>query len=363
LCLLAVTGGTAEAQLYEPIQAQSYCIMDADTGRVLSAQNQHTMLPPASTVKVGTALMAVDSLRLTDRVPVSYRAAEAPPSKIYLKPGQTYSVHDLLYAIMLPSANDAARALSERVSGSEERFAAQMTSRLRQLGAYRTNFATASGLSDPGQYSTAYDLCLIFRHAMQNPTLAKIMSTKSYILPNGRMVRNNNWSLFTADCAVAGKTGYTRASKHTFVGMFENNNRRIIVSLLGSPDKWADLRLLIPKGLDEIGAPIAPLPPLRTALRQTESGYEVDTRAAARPRQVKSRTARTSATARAGAGSRKQVQTASSRRGPVMQASIASPGGAVKAGRTPARHTPAARKKTVKPRVNSSTSSIARPRS
>ena len=231
-------------------------------GKVLSSLNPQLMLPPASTLKVGTALIVVNTLKLTDSVPVSCHAAEAPPSKIKIQPGETYSVQDLLYAVLLGSANDAARALAEKVSGSEERFACFMTSRLRQMGAYRTNFETASGLPAPGQYTTAHDLALIFRKAMQNPTLAKIMSTKTYTLTDGKQVRNHNRFLFTTDYAVAGKTGWTRSSQHTYVGMFQNGDKRIIISLLGSPNKWPDLRILIAKGFSQIGAPIAALPPL-----------------------------------------------------------------------------------------------------
>ena len=148
-----------------------------------------------------------------------------------------------------------------------------MTSRLRQMGAYRTNFETASGLPEPGQYTTAYDLALIFRKAMENPTLAKVMSTKTYTLTDGKEVRNHNRFLFTTDYAVAGKTGWTRSSQHTYVGMFQNGEKRIIISLLGSPNKWPDLRILIAKGFSEMGAPIAALPPLEERLRKTEDGY------------------------------------------------------------------------------------------
>lgn len=276
VCLLVVVAGAAEAQqMDEFIRAKSYCIMDADTGNVLSSLNPQMMLPPASTLKVGTALIAINNLRLTDRVPVSYHAAAAPPSKINIKPGETYSVHDLLYAVLLASANDAARALAERVSGSEARFAAVMTSQLRQLGAFRTNFETASGLPEPGQFSTAYDLALIFRKAMENPTLARIMTTRHYMLDDGKIVRNHNRFLFSTHYAVGGKTGWTRASMHTYVGMFRNGDKRIIISLLGSPNKWPDLRVLIAKGFSEAGSPIAALPPVEERLRKTNDGYSL----------------------------------------------------------------------------------------
>jgi serine-type D-Ala-D-Ala carboxypeptidase (penicillin-binding protein 5/6) len=274
ICLIIATAGSAAAQNLDAfVHAKAYCIMDADTGKVLSSMNPQAMLPPASTLKVGTALIVASSLKMTDSVPVSCHAADAPPSKIKIKPGETYTVEDLLYALLLGSANDAARALGERVSGSEERFASYMTSRLHQMGAVRTNFETASGLPACGQYTTAADLALIFYKALQNPTLAKIMSTRTYTLTDGKTVRNHNRFLFSTDYAVAGKTGWTRASQHTYVGLFKNGDKRIIISLLGSPNKWPDIRLLIAQGFSEMGAPIAALPPLEERLRKTEDGY------------------------------------------------------------------------------------------
>ncbi len=274
--LAMLAAGTVRAQVPEEVvKAKAYCILDADTGRILASQNPQMMLPPASTLKVATALMVVNALRLTDRVPVSAYAAAAPPSKLGIRPGETYSVQDMLYALLLASANDVARALAERVSGSEEQFALFMTARLRALGAYRTNLMTASGLPAPGQYSTAQDLAHIFRLAMQNPTIAKILSQKYHIMENGKVVRSHNRFLFSTEYAVAGKTGFTRASMHTYVGLFQNGDKRIIVSLLGSPNKWPDLRLLIAKGFADAGAPIAALPPLEERLRKTSMGYSL----------------------------------------------------------------------------------------
>jgi D-alanyl-D-alanine carboxypeptidase (penicillin-binding protein 5/6) len=114
--------------------------------------------------------------------------------------------------------------------------------------------------------------------------LAKIMSTRTYTLTDGKQVRNHNRFLFTTDHAVGGKTGWTRSSQHTYVGLFQNGDKRIIISLLGSPNKWPDIRLLIAKGFAEMGAPIAALPPLEERLQKTEDGYALvnyDPRAAA----------------------------------------------------------------------------------
>jgi len=248
------------------VTAKAFVIMDAKTGRTLLALNPHLMLPPASTIKVMTALMAVERLNLDDRVTVSPYAAAAPPSKINLQPGETLTVRDLLYALLLSSANDGARALAEKISGSEAAFAEEATRQVRAWGAYRTRLATANGLPAEGQYSTAEDLAIIFRRAIQHPELAKIMATRYYTIPGDRELRNHDRFLFTTPLAQGGKTGFTRASRHTYVGRFKNGDQEIIIAMLGSAQKWADMRTLIEKGFEVSGAPIAKLEPLEEKL-------------------------------------------------------------------------------------------------
>jgi D-alanyl-D-alanine carboxypeptidase len=141
-----------------------------------------------------------------------------------------------------------------------------MTQEVRQWGAYRTTLATANGLPADNQFSTTEDLAKMFRRAMENPELAKIMSTKFYTIPGDRELRNHNRFLWTTPLAVAGKTGYTRASKHTYVGMFQKDDQAIIIAMMGSKKKWADLRPLIEKGFELQGAPIAKLPPAEEKL-------------------------------------------------------------------------------------------------
>jgi len=248
------------------VSAKSFVIMDAKTGQILLSLNPQMFIPPASTLKVMTALSVMEHLKMDDTVPVSAYAASAPASKIGIKAGDTYTVRDLLYALLLSSANDAARALAEKVSGSEEAFCLQTTREVRQWGAYRTTLCTANGLPADNQFSTAQDLALMFKKAMENPELAKIMETKYYTIKGDKELRNHNRFLFTTPLAVAGKTGYTRASKTTYVGMFQKDDKAVIVAMMGSTKKWADLRPLIEKGFELAGAPIAKLPPAEEKL-------------------------------------------------------------------------------------------------
>ena len=264
VALLPVGRAAAEEGL--DISAKSFVIMDAKSGQILLSLQPQMFLPPASTLKVMTAMLVMEKLRMDDKVPVSSTAAAAPASKINIKPGEVYTVKELLYALMLSSANDAARALAEKVSGSEDEFARQLTRQMRQWGAYRTTLATANGLPADNQFTTTQDLALLFRKAMGNPELAKIMSTKYYTIPGDRELRNHNRFLFTTPLAVAGKTGFTRASRHTYVGQFQNGDKAIIIAMMGSQKKWADLRPLIEKGFELSGSPIAKLPPAEEQL-------------------------------------------------------------------------------------------------
>jgi len=266
--LLAVaTSGSVAAQEEWEVTASSFVIMDARTGKSLLALNPHLMMPPASTIKVMTAMYVLDHLKLDDKVTVSSYAASAPPSKINIKAGEIYTVKELLYALLLSSANDGARALAEKACGSEAEFASKVTQQVRTLGAYRTNLATANGLPASNQYSTAEDLAIIMRRAMENPEFAKIMGTKTYEIRGDRELRNHDRFLFTTPLAKGGKTGYTRASKNTYVGLFENKDKAIIISMMGSKKKWADLRTLIEKGFALAGSPIAKLEPKEEHLR------------------------------------------------------------------------------------------------
>jgi D-alanyl-D-alanine carboxypeptidase (penicillin-binding protein 5/6) len=257
LCLAALPG---YAQDWD-VTADSFVIMDARTGKILLSLDPHKMMQPASTQKIMTAMYVREKLDLDDRVPVSRYAASAPPSKIGLKPGEVYTVKELLYALLLSSGNDAARALAERVSGSEEAFGRELTRRVREWGAYRTRVVTANGLTADGQYSSAEDLAILFRRFVNDPVLVEILGTKYHVFSGGQELRNHDRFLFTTDLAMGGKTGYTRAAKHTYVGRFGHGSNEIIVAMMHSSKKWADLRTIIEKGFELSGTPIAKLEP------------------------------------------------------------------------------------------------------
>jgi serine-type D-Ala-D-Ala carboxypeptidase (penicillin-binding protein 5/6) len=230
-------------------------VMDAETGEALYEKNPHLPLPMASTTKVMTALLGVERLRPHELVEVSAYAASMAPSKIYLKPGELIRVDDLLQAILLKSANDASAALAEKISGSEAAFARLMTRRARELGALNTHFENASGLPADDHYSTAYDLAILLRYAMRRPDFAEIMQMKTASVESvaGRMwnIRNHNRLLWTFPGALGGKTGWTRASRHCYVGMVESGGRTLIASVLASSRLWDDIQELLRYGFSD----------------------------------------------------------------------------------------------------------------
>jgi serine-type D-Ala-D-Ala carboxypeptidase (penicillin-binding protein 5/6) len=250
----------------DDLSARALLLMDAKTGKILYQKDADVRLPPASTTKVLTAILTLESQkRFNDLLTVSKAATRVPASKLYLKPGQTVSIEDLLYGVLLASANDASVVLAEGIGGSVERFADSMTKKAHDLGATNTHFSNPHGLTAVDHYSTARDLALIFRYAMKNPTFRQIVHTKMSSVRSvsagkksarARLisVRNHNRLLWNYDGAIGGKTGYTFAAQKCFVGAVERNGVTLIVSLLGSRDLWGDTKRLLEYGFDNYEA-------------------------------------------------------------------------------------------------------------
>ncbi|HIJ90259.1 MAG TPA: D-alanyl-D-alanine carboxypeptidase [Deltaproteobacteria bacterium] len=222
--------------------------MDAKTGKVLYDRSADRPGQPASTIKIITGLIAVESLNNKEMVPTSAYAANMPASKVYLKKGQSYQASDLINAVLLASANDASVALAEKVAGSEPAFARLMTKKAEALGAQNTICKSANGLTREGQQTTARDLATVFNRAMHNPEFAERMSTVQVHTSDGKLLRSHNKALWTLDGAVGGKTGYTAAAGKTYVGKFQRNGQAIIVALLGSASMWDDIATLVEHG-------------------------------------------------------------------------------------------------------------------
>lgn len=239
------------------VRARAAIIMDADSGKVLWSRRPDVALPPASTTKVMTALLAVESGRLKESFRVSAAAQRKPPSKIGLRAGQRMELDDLLHAILLKSANDAAVVVAEGLGGSVPKFARMMTKRAHELGARHASFRNPHGLTQTGHVASARDLATIFRYAAKNPTIRRVLQTKSIRVPvQGKGIRyvslwSHNRLLTGYKYRVIGKTGYTRAAGRCFVGQTRHGGRGIVIALLGSTDLWGDARRMLEWALRE----------------------------------------------------------------------------------------------------------------
>lgn len=236
------------------VSARSAILLDVSSQKRLYGKNIHLKVKPASTTKVMTALLVLEKLQLDDIVTVGKNATFAQPSKINVQPGEQYRVEDLLYALLLNSANDVSIVLAEAVAGSEAKFVSMMNHRARKLGAKNTKFANSNGLPTKNvqQYSSAYDMSLIFREVLKYDFFKKaIMLPKKNIVSLGGKnisLKSHNKMLFTDwGRKIYGKTGYTRAAQACFIGTTRKGNRTLIVAVFGCSRRWEDIRFLVRK--------------------------------------------------------------------------------------------------------------------
>jgi D-alanyl-D-alanine carboxypeptidase (penicillin-binding protein 5/6) len=239
----------------ETIRSRSAIVVDAETGKVLYSKNPDLKLPPASTVKLMTAIVAIENANFTDITTVSKRAVRVSPSKAGLKAGDRVTIETLLYAALVKSGNDAAAALAEAVAGSESKFVTLMNRKAAAIGAKNTKFKTPHGLPAAGQYTTASDLSKIMTYALTYPRLREIIGTRvvEVLTENGHamFLKNTNKLLWSDDDLIGGKTGYTRRARHCFVGAAERGESKLIVVLLGSPNRktlWEESEKLLRGG-------------------------------------------------------------------------------------------------------------------
>ncbi len=240
------------------VSSRSALLIDERGRHKYYAKKIDAKVLPASTVKVMTALIVLERKRLDDIITISARAERVLPTKVGLKKGEKFRVRDLLYALLLNSANDAAVALAEGVAGTEAKFVDLMNKRARQFRARHTLFANSHGLSsqDP-QYSTAYDMFLIFREALKKRFLSDALKVKTMNIHSldGRRIelKSNNRSLFWGwKKDVYGKTGYTMEADACFVGHVIEGKKHLFITLFAGSSRWEDIQHIIRKygGID-----------------------------------------------------------------------------------------------------------------
>ena len=217
--------------------AEKCILIHPDTGAVLYEKNADEPSLIASTTKIMTALVVLENCDINESVVIKPEWTGIEGSSMYLKAGESYTIRQLLYGLMLASGNDAATALAGYVSGSNEAFARLMNEKARALGLENTNFKNPHGLDAEGHFSSAHDLAIIMAKAMENPDFAEIGSARSVDIGELTFV-NHNKLLWQYDGTLGGKTGYTMASGRTLVTCAEREGLRLICVTLSDPDDW-----------------------------------------------------------------------------------------------------------------------------
>ncbi|PTQ51627.1 MAG: D-alanyl-D-alanine carboxypeptidase [Brockia lithotrophica] len=239
------------------VSAKAAVLLDAASGRVLYAREPHARLPMASLTKIMTAIVALEATSDPEEVvTVSPNAEGVEGSSIYLRAGDKIPLRDLLYGLMLRSGNDAAMAVAEHVGGSVEGFSFLMNEKAAWLGLTDTHFVNPHGLDAEGHYASAYDLAVLSRYAMENPTFREIVGTRVYrprVTPSGHgnseaVWTNKNKLLVTYEGAEGIKTAYTDRAGRGLAASAVRDGRRLIAVVLNAPDDWNDVAKLFDYG-------------------------------------------------------------------------------------------------------------------
>ncbi len=287
-------GAPAEPQL----TGKSAILIDATTGKILYEKNSHEQQYPASTTKIMTAILALENLKLTDKIEIDAETPFTEGSRIYLLEGENVTMEEVMYGMMLESANDAAVAFAKNISGSVEEFAKLMNKTASELGALNTNFVNPNGLHDDEHMTTAYDLAMIARYAMQNDTFRHFVTTYQYTmdatnLQETRYLYNTNRMLYdnvhkvTVNGQVRGckyegvtgiKTGYTGRAGGCLVAGAKRGNTELIAVTLATTDmgRFQDCIALLDYGFEnfktvnalEAGSDFGIIPVTRGSVKQ-----------------------------------------------------------------------------------------------
>jgi serine-type D-Ala-D-Ala carboxypeptidase (penicillin-binding protein 5/6) len=229
------------------VSGQAAILIEQESGRVLYEKDAHKQLRIASITKIMTAILAIESGKMDEMVTVSSNAFGTEGSSLYLRLGEKIKLEDLVYGLMLRSGNDAAVAIAEHVGGSLDGFVYLMNQKAKEIGMYKTVFNNPHGLDDHEEhYSTAYDMAILTRYAMNDEKYREISGTKSYRAPQegekwDRIWQNKNRLLTQLyKYCTGGKTGYTKRAKRTLVSTATKDDVNLIAVTINAPSDWQD---------------------------------------------------------------------------------------------------------------------------
>ena len=239
------------------VSAAGACLIDAEHGLVLYEKSADTPLPMASTTKIMTALVAIKHMPLDSVITVDACAVGVEGSSIYLTAGEQLTLEELLYALLLESANDAALAIAIAIGGSVEDFALLMNQEAESLGLQKTHFENPHGLHHEEHYTTARELAIITAEAMKHDVFSGIVATTKHTISHGgaadvRLLMNHNKLLRSYEGAIGVKTGYTKRSGRCLVSAAERDGIRLIAVTLNAPDDWKDHTAMLDYGFSQM---------------------------------------------------------------------------------------------------------------
>jgi D-alanyl-D-alanine carboxypeptidase (penicillin-binding protein 5/6) len=231
------------------IQAKYAAVLDINSKQWIYEKEADTPTPPASTTKLLTAMVLLDAWPLTHQITIPASVKLIPPYKLHVQAGEKYTVEDLLYGLLMRSANDVAYSLAVRKSGSETKFSVLMNQKSKQLGALHSHFENAHGLPNDKQVVTARDMARITLAASRYPKIHQILSTKNkmFLRPHSKkktnLVNRNKLLIQNFTPSVYGKTGFTDLAGRCFAGYTTGKTPMVIV-VMNSKDRWGDVKKL-----------------------------------------------------------------------------------------------------------------------
>ncbi|TGB04481.1 D-alanyl-D-alanine carboxypeptidase family protein [Halobacillus salinus] len=234
------------------VSAEHAVLMDSESGRVLYEKDAYDSSLIASTTKIMTAIIAIESGKLDEEVKVSGRAVRTEGSSIYLTEGEKIPLKDLVFGLMLRSGNDSAVAIAEHVGGSVEGFTHMMNEKAEWLGMNASHFENPHGLDGETHYSSAYDLGLLMAYSMKNDTFREVTGSDKYRSENRDYAWMNKNKLLTKyyEPTNGGKTGFTKKAGRTLVSSAERDGMELIAVTLNAPDDWNDHQRMYEWGFD-----------------------------------------------------------------------------------------------------------------
>ena len=241
------------------VSARAAALYEPESGSFLFNKNANTRLGMASTTKILTALIAIEKLSPDEEITVDDNAVGIEGSSIYLEHGEKMRAIDLIYSVMLQSANDAAAALAYRISGGIDEFASLMNDKVSEYGLNDTHFTNPHGLDSKEHYTTAHDLAIISAKALENDTFKKIVSTRKTSIESSlktRVLVNHNKLLSSYDGCIGVKTGYTKKSGRSLVSAAEKDHLTMISVTIDAPNDWSDHKKMLDYGYSLLEAKI-----------------------------------------------------------------------------------------------------------